>query len=300
MAKHKRRVVFFVEPDWAFGSIHYGLCKYLWAYDIDCRVLPWNRQYDTQEFIDCLPTVDLVVSIPSAVRALSSYGVPPAKLVLVAHGTYDIDIYRNDPCIDVDACTGYAVTSHHLAAYSKACGIGRTPMLASVGINTNTFYQPVSKLLTRVGYAGSWGNGHPLELKRPQLTDCAAQQAGLEFHAAVWRQHSVVTMPGWYGSVGAVMIASTNEGAGLPALEAGAAGRLVLSTPVGHWPERVGNAGGITLPFDADAYVEEATAHLVFYKHNPEAYRQKCQQIQEHAQSYDWSKVIHEWVELLG
>jgi glycosyltransferase involved in cell wall biosynthesis len=300
MAASKKRVLFFVEPEWAFGSVHYELCKYLWAYAIDGRIVPWNKPHDTQAFMDCVDAADLLVSTPGAVAALTTYNVPPNKMVLIAHHEYDINTYKENPCIDLRDCAGYAVITNRLAEYSKACGIERKPTVTHVGINTNTFYQPVAKSLERVGYAGSWGSGHPVSMKRPHLVQKAAEQAGLSFDAAVWRQNSFTTMPGWYGSVGAVMVASTTEGAGMPSLEAGAAGRLMLTSPVGSWPDRISSAGGIVLPLEEDAYVAEATAHLLFYKNNPEAYRHKCEQIQEHAQSYDWSKVIHEWVELLG
>lgn len=300
MPARKRRVVFFIEPEWAYGSIHYELCKYLWAYDIDCRVMPWLKPYDRGEFTDLVNSVDLVVSNTGVTSALAAYNMPLNKLVLMAHGDFDIDLYVNEPHFDLRDCAGYAVITNRLVGYSQSRGVACVPTVAHVGINTNTFYQPVAKTLERVGYAGAWGDRHSIELKRPYLTERAANQAGLDFHAAVWRQNSFTTMPGWYGSVGAVMVASTNEAACMPSLEAGAAGRLMLTTPVGSWPDRISPTGGIALPLEVDAYVAEATAHLLFYKNNPEAYRHKCEQIQEHAQSYDWSKVIHEWVELLG
>lgn len=299
MVKQKRRIAFYFEPEWAFGSVHYELCKYLWAYDMDCQLIPWNRAYDRQEFKDYVSTVDLIVTCPVSVGVLLDFGVPISKIVLIAHHINDIQRFEHHK-IDLDACAGYAGTTRRIVEFSKASGIARAPSLAHIGINTNTFYQPAAESLTRVGYAGSWGRGHPIENKRPYLVVRAAQQAGLDFHAAVWRQNSFTTMPGWYGSVDAVMVASREEGAALPALEAAAAGRLVLTSPVGSWPDRIGSAGGVVLPLEDEEYVAAGTAHLLFYKNNPEAYQQKCQQIQEHAQSYDWSKVIHEWVELLG
>lgn len=57
-----------------------------------------------------------------------------------------------------------------------------------------------------------------------------------------------------------MIIASTEEGAGLPALEAAAAGRLVISTPVGHWPERAGSEKGITVPIEESAFTEQVIA----------------------------------------
>jgi glycosyltransferase involved in cell wall biosynthesis len=106
-------------------------------------------------------------------------------------------------------------------------------------------------------------------------------------------------MPGFYKSVDSVLIASTEEGAGLPLLEAGAAGKLVISTPVGHY-SRVGNAGANFVPIAEDEFIEKTVEILSYYKANPEQYRQRCLEIQHHAQSYDWKFVIDKWIEILS
>jgi glycosyltransferase involved in cell wall biosynthesis len=107
-------------------------------------------------------------------------------------------------------------------------------------------------------------------------------------------------MPGFYKKVDAIVAASTEEGAGLPVMEGGAAGKLVISTAVGHWNQRIGNAGGYAVPVDEEAFLEKTVEILSYYKDNPDKYRQRCLEIQNHAQSYDWKYVIDKWVSILS
>ena len=120
------------------------------------------------------------------------------------------------------------------------------------------------------------------------------KNAGLELKLAHGYHNSYVTMAGYYPTVDALIVASTEEGAGLPALEASAAGRLVISTPVGLWQSLSGGTGH-TVPIDDARFVEEVTALLEFYRDNADAYQAKCQEIQAHSACYDWSQVIDAW-----
>ena len=86
----------------------------------------------------------------------------------------------------------------------------------------------------------------------------------------------------------------------MPILEGGAAGKLILSTPVGHWNEKVGNAGGIALPMDEEGYIRESVDVLSFYKKHPNLYYKKCLEIQQHAESYDWKYYLKDWLKILG
>jgi glycosyltransferase involved in cell wall biosynthesis len=100
-------------------------------------------------------------------------------------------------------------------------------------------------------------------------------------------------MKGFYKNVDAILNVSTTEGAGLPVLEASAAGKLVFSTEVGHWNDR---CIGVTLPMGKDELVKKAVIELVKYR-DPLLYRNTCLEIQEHARSYDWAFVINDWIE---
>jgi glycosyltransferase involved in cell wall biosynthesis len=127
----------------------------------------------------------------------------------------------------------------------------------------------------------------------------AAEKAGLEFVVAQHYHNSFVTMGGFYKAVDCVIMASTEEGAGLPVLEAGAAGKLVIGTPVGHWPQRVGDKGGIEVPIPEEEFVRSCVEILTYYKNHPAEYRNRCLQIQEHAKTYDWIHYLQPWITLL-
>jgi glycosyltransferase involved in cell wall biosynthesis len=106
-------------------------------------------------------------------------------------------------------------------------------------------------------------------------------------------------MPGFYKRVDAIVCASTEEGAGLPVLEGGAAGKLVIGTAVGHWDQRVGTKGGDVVPILEDEFLEKTVELLCYYKDNPLKYIERCMEIQEHSKTYDWSYVIDKWVRIL-
>jgi glycosyltransferase involved in cell wall biosynthesis len=106
-------------------------------------------------------------------------------------------------------------------------------------------------------------------------------------------------MVGYYKGVDSVIMSSTEEACGLPMLEAAAAGRLCIGTPVGYFAENGLKGGGIQVSLEENQFVNEVSAILNYYKNNPDQYRRKCLDIQEYARyNYDWSKVIDQWIEL--
>jgi hypothetical protein len=82
-------------------------------------------------------------------------------------------------------------------------------------------------------------------------------------------------------------------------MEAAAAGRLVIGTPVGHFPLKVTQGGGILAPIEAEKYKAFAATTLRYYKENPAAYVDTCRAIQEAARNFDWQYTIEDWVDLL-
>ena len=140
-----------------------------------------------------------------------------------------------------------------------------------------------------------------VEWKRGKLAEAAVRDAGLEFKVAGWTggQISFLDMPDFYRTVDAVVVSSLSEAAQLPVMEAAAAGRLVIGTPVGHFPQKAYQGGGILAPIEADKFRSFTAATLRYYRENRAAYVDKCRTIQEAARKFDWQHSIGAWVELI-
>jgi hypothetical protein len=70
-------------------------------------------------------------------------------------------------------------------------------------------------------------------------------------------------------------------------MEAAAAGRLVISTPVGRFPYMHSLGAGIEAPLDPDAYTLFVTERLTYYSESPAEYIEGCKSIQETARRFD-------------
>lgn len=299
-----KRVIFYTDHEWAFGSIHTELCKYLFARHIDAQLLSWKTSYSIEELRELDSVTDTYVTTPIGYHVMQrDYAIDPAKIVVVVHGIIDfydiLNVYGKDEFARPKI---FAVVSEFLKAKAAELGIEPEPLVLPLGINTNRYrLQPATTLQT-VGYAAKFHRIDPhahADIKRGYLVEECAKQAGLAFKVAANYHNSFVTMPGFYNSVDCVITASTEEGAGLPSLEAGAAGRLVMSTNVGHWSEKVGEPGGHELPMDEEAFVRETTKLLIHYRDRSSDFAKKCRAIQKHAASYDWSHVIDQWTAVL-
>ena len=82
----------------------------------------------------------------------------------------------------------------------------------------------------------------------------------------------------------------------MPPLEAAAAGRLVIGTPVGNFPRLAYEGMGIMAPLNAKAFVDFTYRTLVKYRDNPVLFREKCASIKEAAQKRAWINVMPDWI----
>ena len=314
-----KKIVMYVEPDWAFGSVHYELMKRLYQYGFDCQLLSWNQGYSVEELIELDYNTDIWLTTPHGYRYLKYVydAIEPERCVVVAHASIDIDELKFYNCLDdFNRFKSYGVVSEFLKFHSINSGIARIPVSCPVGINFNNFYSKPSEELKIIGFAGAYRDPSDtittsitdvydlfkihLSKKRGYLVEQCASTVNLEYKIANAYHHSYVTMGGFYKSVDCVIIPSSEEGAGLPALEAGAAGKLVIGAEVGHWKQRIGDKGGVIVPIDEQSFKSQTTEILNFYKNNPSSYRKKCSEIQEHARTYDWEHVIHHWINILN
>jgi glycosyltransferase involved in cell wall biosynthesis len=274
----------------------------LWGYGFDCQLLPWNQSYTLEEMQELIDTTDLFVTTPHGWRLLGySYKiVDPRQCVVIGHSKLDIEeLIQMHGSDDFNKFHKYGAVSEWLSNISLELGVTRPAVVTPLGINTNSFYSKPNDSLCTVGCMNLGQVGVHQHIKRPWLLEIATQRSGLNIKAAAAYHHSFITMPGFYKKVDAVLIASTEEGAGLPLLEAGAAGKLVISTPVGHY-SRVGPKGADFVPIQEHEFIEKTVELLSYYKSNSEKYRQRCLEIQHHAQSYDWKYVIDNWIEILS
>ena len=310
-----KKIVFYVEPDWAFGSVHHELAKYLRPYGFDCRLLAWNTSYTREEMYELNEVTDLFVTTPHGWRFLGYdyQTVQPEQCAIVSHAKLDMtELIHYHGYDDFNRFHSYSCVSEWLRGVSRDLGIQREPSLTPVAINYDLFYGEPSRELKTLGYAGSFHErtefsnaqvasqlAQPKYHKRGYLVREIAEKLGLNYKVAQWYHNTYVTMPGFYRSIDCLIAPSTEEGAGLPVMEAGASGKLVIGTSVGHWPQKIKEFGGIEVPIPEEEFVEKTMETLSYYIANPAAYRDRCYQIREHARTYDWAHVIDSWVELL-
>ena len=72
-----KKVLFYTQNRWAFGSIHHGLIKELYKHNIYGNLLDWTKRYTEEEFKYLDNTYDLFVTNPEAVMSLhQAYKIP--------------------------------------------------------------------------------------------------------------------------------------------------------------------------------------------------------------------------------
>ena len=292
------RIAFFTYSEWAFGAIHNALCKELYKVGIYANILDWNKQYTREEFDAFLELYDVFVTVPgNAVPCLLSYGVPYDRIIAVAHGRFDIQagLSHNN---DFNAFRKYGGVSPDLAEFGRTHGVTRHMQVAKNGIHFDYYYRKPSTELRTIGYGGALEYKNQFDggkdLKRGYLVKQISDTSGIPVNLVTPR--SYMAMPTYYKDVDCVMVSSTEESCGLPLMEAAAAGRLPVSTPVGVARDYK-NAPGIVLPFDEVVFVSEGAQQLMLLRNDSETFHKMCVDAQDFArQNYDWSVRIWDWV----
>ena len=67
LENNMKRVVFFTESKWAFGTIHYSLCRRLYERGITAEVLDFFQKYSQEEMAAISRHTDLFVTTPVGV-----------------------------------------------------------------------------------------------------------------------------------------------------------------------------------------------------------------------------------------
>jgi glycosyltransferase involved in cell wall biosynthesis len=298
-----KNVLFFFENQWAFGAIHKALCKELYKHDIYANILDWVKQYTLEEINLLNKRYDYFVTLPNTSEALlNNYQIDPKKIIIIAHEQTDLLITINKFGTQYfEQFYKYGVISSILKTKSKEFGIQREPFVVKTGVHFDHFYFPVNSALKIVGYGGAKfsHNFFGIDRKRGHLVEkCVNETQGLTLREHKFYNH--LCMPGYYQQIDCLIMSSLEDAGGLPTLEAAAAGKLVIGTPVGYFEECGPQGGGIVVPIDEQNFVEQTKKYLEYYRDNSTAYREKCQIIQQYAkENYDWSVRINDWIDFL-
>lgn len=296
------RVLFFSQTDWAFGAIHNGLIKELYKHGIYSNLINWSIPYTKEEFSLLLDIYDVFVTQPDGIGSLTSYDVPLEKIVAVAHGQWDILLANSKYDINYNKLKAFGVISNILKTKCAEWKIPRTPKVVELGLHFDIFYSAPSSCLRTVGYGGAneIHNFFGQEIKRPHLISKVLEKTPrLNIFRHKFYNH--LCMPAYYKKVDAVIMSSVEEAGGLPMMEAAAAGRLPIGTPVGYFEENAPKGGGILAPLNENDFVNFISETLNYYVDNPKQYNEKCLEVQQYAKdNYDWSSKIHSWIDLLS
>jgi glycosyltransferase involved in cell wall biosynthesis len=296
-----KKVLFYTQNRWAFGSIHHGLIKELYKHNIYSNLLDWTKRYTEEEFKYLNSVYDLFVTNPEAVMSLHQiYKIPLKKIVTVAHGQWDMLLTKEKHGTDFySELYNFGVVSEILKTKSKEFGINTVPNIVELGIHTEIYQNDVSTELKTIGYGGmkETKNYFGEEIKRGWMVEKALQGLNVNFKFNYELNH--LCMAGYFKTIDCLIVSSSEESAGLPAMEAAAAGKLVLGTPVGYFERNAVLGGGVLLPLDEENFIKKLREIVLFYQNNPHEYRQRCLQIQKFAQeNYDWKNKVDKWINL--
>jgi hypothetical protein len=294
---YKKSVLFYTQNRWAFGQIHHALIKRLWNFGYYCHLLDWTVGYSELEWQFFKLKFNIFVTTPEAVNSLVCRGIAPERIVTIAHAEKDIvgGIASAGTHL-FDKVLSFAVVNKDLVEASKKLGVTRIPEVVTVGIDFDHYYLNRSDKLTYLGYAGELKHitAQQKDCKRAHLVSEVINKSGISFRQHQFFNH--LAMAGYYSTVDAIICPSNSETAGLPNMEAAAAGRLVMSTPVGYFD----GAYGVLLSMDEQKLVEDATTALEKYK-DPVLYTEVCEKSQQYSKdNHDWSHHIQGWVNLLN
>jgi glycosyltransferase involved in cell wall biosynthesis len=297
-----KKIIFFFEDNWAFGSIHAGLIKELYKNGIYANILDWRILYTTEEMAYIIDSYDYFVTSTGEIQILINYGVPLEKIVSVAHAA--IDIFKANS-IDIPTKTNYysihnsSVITPELKYLAQFSGCTKEVKIVRNGINFDYLYSKPSECLKTVGYSTSMRstNFFGQDKKRGYIAEKCANLSNLNFNPI--KDQTFLAIAGYYKTVDCVIQTAMEEACGLSMLEAAAAGRLCIGTNTGYI--KYHPKAAIVLPIEEEEFIKQCVDTINYYKENNNEYINKCLEIQQYAkENYDWSVVINDWIELFN
>lgn len=297
-----KKVLIFIETSWAFGNIFNALSKILYKHNIILETLSWDDTTISNEELNLIFShYDLILTLPIKVPVLLRFGVPIEKIIISIHAEIDLYYAVNNNLVQyLEQSYNFAVIGEHLQKLTKSLGIERSPIVTELGIIFDQYYAPPPKFLSSIGYATIEKslNFFEKDIKRGYLVrDVVSSLPNLNL--VMHKYYYYLCMPQFYRKFDTLVMSSTEEGGGLPAMEAAAAGRLVIGTPVGYFKENAKMGGGVLVPVEESEFVRETVKTLQYFSENPTDFQNKCYEIQQFAREhYDWSYKVDKWIEL--
>lgn len=298
-----KKILVYGYTKWSHGRVYYDLARRLHSYGYTIDIIDWQETH-TSYIAQLLPYYDFYLTALDGVRTLlDRYSIPYEQIIAISHHEFDMRMLIECKGIEVfDKFAGYGVVSEYLYSASVMRGISRIPKVVPLGIDYQSFFSALPEQLTTVGYATSMSvTTYGVEWKRGALAEAATLQAGLAFKVAgsTASQISFHDMPEFYRSVDAVLSSSINESGPLSVMEGAAAGRLVIGTPVGHFPLKAYQGGGILAPIEDEKFKAFTASTLRYYKENTSAFVDKCHATREAARQFDWQYSLGDWIDLI-
>jgi len=291
------RVAFFIESKWAFGTIHYALCKEFYKRGIYADVISWEQNWSNTEKQALTNTYDIFVSTPYGISILNkTWKVPLEKCVAILHSKWDANFFD----FNHNQLKGLGSITPQIIRDIRKRGVTRDIQIVRNGIHFDFFYQPPSEKLSVLGYAGTFSA--KFGDKNWKRSDIVIEiQNKLRCHYVFRKEYVHYTcMPHYYSKVDCVAVTSTNyEACGLPIMEASAAGRLPITSSIGIIEDLPGSPA-LVVSSEREAFIEESIKNLIDLGQNPDKFKKKCIECQEFAREhYDWSAVIEDWISLI-
>ena len=93
-----KKVIFYIDYEWALGTIHAELTKQLFARGINSYILPWDKNYTREELLEMNDACDLIMTTPHGyirMREATGYQIPQNRFAVVAHATVELVDWKN-------------------------------------------------------------------------------------------------------------------------------------------------------------------------------------------------------------
>jgi SAM-dependent methyltransferase len=295
-----KKILFFIENKWAFGRIHNDLIKTLYP-DIHCDIIDWCISYDYADVPHFMDTYDYIITTPHGGFILdTSYKIPPRKIGIVAHSNSDIEhitITQNLSQDYFNEFKAYAVISPIIKEFSISHGIQRIPHVLSVGCFNSIYKKNTSKTIKKIGYIGGF-HRHRSDIKRGELVAEVAKKLNLQL--VHHHNRHFLCCASMHCDYDILMFSSTTEGLPTGLLEAFSCGIPVIGTHTGVFPELAKSGGGIILPFDENAYIEQSVSAIKYLIENPDKYQEMSVCALEQSKKHDWSIARNKWIEFIN